>query len=93
MTIFPIRHGARVFVTCRSMLDRKCLDEQTTGIRCDHRVDTQVAGAFEQILKESGTIHILVNNVLGGARTHRQHLIVCRSTDCVALHGSPLGDY
>jgi NAD(P)-dependent dehydrogenase (short-subunit alcohol dehydrogenase family) len=46
--------------------DQEGVDEQTTGIRCDHRVDTEVAAAFEQILKECGAIHILVNNVWGG---------------------------
>jgi dehydrogenase/reductase SDR family protein 1 len=60
------QHGARVFITGRSAPDRKCLDERTTGIRCDHRVDAEVAAAFEHILKESGAIDILVNNVWGG---------------------------
>jgi dehydrogenase/reductase SDR family member 1 len=60
------QHGARVFVTGRSMPDRERLDGQTTGIRCDHRVDAEVAAAFEHVLKESGAIDILVNNVWGG---------------------------
>jgi NAD(P)-dependent dehydrogenase (short-subunit alcohol dehydrogenase family) len=60
------QHGARVFVTGRSAQDHECLDEQTTGIRCDHRVDAHVATAFEHILKESGAIDVLVNNVWGG---------------------------
>ena len=60
------QHGARVFVTGRSAPDRESLDERTTGIRCDHRVDAQVADAFEYILKESGAVDILVNSVWGG---------------------------
>lgn len=60
------RHGARVFVTGRSAADHECLDEHTTGIRCDHRVDAQVDAAFERILNESRAIDILVNNVWGG---------------------------
>ena len=60
------QHGARVFVTGRSAPDRERLDERTTGIRCDHRVDADVAAAFEHILRERGAIDILVNNVWGG---------------------------
>jgi dehydrogenase/reductase SDR family protein 1 len=60
------QHGARVFVTGRSVPDDECLDEQIRGIRCDHRVDAQVEAAFERILNESGAINILVNNVWGG---------------------------
>jgi dehydrogenase/reductase SDR family protein 1 len=58
--------GARVFVTGRSMPDRQALDERTVGIRCDHRVETEVTGAFDYVLKEGGAIDILVNNVWGG---------------------------
>ena len=60
------QHGARVFVTGRSVPDREPLDERTTGIRCDHRVEADVTAAFEDILKERGAIDILVNNVWGG---------------------------
>jgi dehydrogenase/reductase SDR family member 1 len=60
------QHGARVFVTGRSVPDDEYLDEQIRGIRCDHRVDAQVEAAFERILNESGAINVLVNNVWGG---------------------------
>lgn len=40
------RRGARVFITGRSAPDQERLDERITGIRCDHRVDTQVKAAF-----------------------------------------------
>jgi dehydrogenase/reductase SDR family protein 1 len=60
------RRGARVYATGRSAPDHEHLDEQTIGIRCDHRVDTQVDAAFERILTESGAIDILVNTVWGG---------------------------
>jgi dehydrogenase/reductase SDR family protein 1 len=59
-------HGARVFVTGRSAPDHERLDERITGIRCDHRVDTQVEAAFNLIIREANTIDILVNNVWGG---------------------------
>jgi dehydrogenase/reductase SDR family member 1 len=36
------------------------------GIRCDHRVDTQVEAAFNLVLRVSSVIDILVNNVWGG---------------------------
>ena len=60
------RHGARVFVTGRSGPDHERLDEQITGIRCDHRLDIQVEAAFNQIVRKANTIDILVNNVWGG---------------------------
>jgi NAD(P)-dependent dehydrogenase (short-subunit alcohol dehydrogenase family) len=60
------RQGARVFITGRSAPDRERLDERTTAIRCDHRVDTQVQAAFNWILNETSAIDILVNNVWGG---------------------------
>jgi dehydrogenase/reductase SDR family member 1 len=56
-------HGARVFVTGRSVDDN---EGPVTGIRCDHRDDDQVAAAFAQVQKEAGPIDILVNNVWGG---------------------------
>jgi dehydrogenase/reductase SDR family protein 1 len=59
-------HGARVFVTGRSMPDREALDARTVGIRCDHRVEAEVTSAFDYVLKEGGPIDILVNNVWGG---------------------------
>jgi dehydrogenase/reductase SDR family member 1 len=60
------RHDARVFVTGRSAPDDERLDERMTAINCDHRVDAQVDAAFERILKASGAIDILVNNIWGG---------------------------
>jgi len=60
------QYGARVFVTGRSAHDGVSNDEQITGIRCDHRVDAEVAAAFVRIASESGRIDILVNNVWGG---------------------------
>jgi dehydrogenase/reductase SDR family member 1 len=58
--------GARVFVTGRSTHDGPSKEERVTGIRCDHRVDTEVTAAFEQVAREAGKIDILVNNVWGG---------------------------
>jgi dehydrogenase/reductase SDR family protein 1 len=60
------RHGARVFVTGRSAPDHERLDEQTTGIRCDHRQDIQVEAAFKLIVREANAIDVLVNSVWGG---------------------------
>jgi len=59
------RHGARVFVTGRSAHDGGISDEHITGIRCDHRLDAEVARAFERVGREAGGIDILVNNVWG----------------------------
>jgi len=60
--------GARVFVTGRSAPEYGAIesDERITGIRCDHRVDVDVDAAFDRILREAGTVDILVNNVWGG---------------------------
>ena len=41
------------------------LDEQITGIRCDHQRDDQVEAAFDLIVREAARIDILVNNVWG----------------------------
>ena len=60
------QYGARVFVTGRSANDSVGNEEQITGIRCDHRVDTEVTAAFERVAREAGKIEILVNNVWGG---------------------------
>lgn len=60
------RHGARVFVTGRSVQDGSPSDEHITRIRCDHGLDAEVTAAFEQITRETGGIDILVNNVWGG---------------------------
>jgi dehydrogenase/reductase SDR family member 1 len=60
------QQGARVFVTGRSAPDDEHLDEQLTGIRCDHRQDIKVEAAFTRIVRETNTIDILVNCVWGG---------------------------
>src|SRR5580700_7866881 len=60
------QYGARVFVTGRSAHDGVASEERTTGIRCDHGVDTEVTAAFERVAREAGKIDILVNNVWGG---------------------------
>ena len=59
-------NGVRVFITGRSAAEHERTDERTTGIRCDHRIDSQVEDAFRSIISESKTIDILVNNVWGG---------------------------
>jgi dehydrogenase/reductase SDR family protein 1 len=59
-------YGATVFVTGRSLLDDSHIDAHITGIRCDHRVDTEVTAAFERVAGEARRIDILVNNVWGG---------------------------
>src|SRR5262245_57637334 len=59
-------HGARVFITGRSAPDRGPVETVITGIRCDHRDDAQVDAAFDGILRDAGTIDILVNSVWGG---------------------------
>ena len=60
------RHGAKVFVTGRSVRDDSPDDESITLIRCDHRVDREVSGAFELVASKTRGIDILVNNVWGG---------------------------
>jgi len=60
------QHGARVFITGWSAPDRERLDERITGIRCDHRLDSQVEATFNLILREGDAIDILVNSVWGG---------------------------
>jgi len=59
------RLGARVYVTVRSQ-DRQRVDAPIISIRCDHRDDAQVTAAFAEIVRETGGIDILVNNVWGG---------------------------
>jgi dehydrogenase/reductase SDR family member 1 len=67
------RHGARVFVTGRSAGDETApakVSDNSTGsiapIRCDHRIDADVAAAFERIRRDAGGLDVLVNNVWGG---------------------------
>ena len=58
--------GARVFVTGRSAADGARIDARTTAVRCDHREDAEVEGAFARILREAAAVDLLVNNVWGG---------------------------
>lgn len=58
--------GARVFVTGRSVRNSPSDNANTTGIRCDHRRDEEVAATFKWVAQEVGAIDILVNNVWGG---------------------------
>jgi dehydrogenase/reductase SDR family protein 1 len=58
--------GARVFVTGRSVKEGAPIEDRITGIRCDHRLDAEVAAAFERVARETQGVHILVNNVWGG---------------------------
>jgi NAD(P)-dependent dehydrogenase (short-subunit alcohol dehydrogenase family) len=60
------RHGAQVFATGRSVADLESRNERITWLPCDHRQDVEVKAAFGRILREAGTIDILVNNVWGG---------------------------
>jgi len=60
------RPGARVFITGRSAPDHEPLEERIAGVRCDHRVDTQVRATFNRILSEASVIDLRVNNVWGG---------------------------
>src|SRR4029077_2316335 len=55
-----------VFVTGRSAPEFGAIEERVTGIRCDHRVDAEVDATFDRILREAGTVDILVNSVWGG---------------------------
>jgi NAD(P)-dependent dehydrogenase (short-subunit alcohol dehydrogenase family) len=58
--------GARVFVTGRTADESADQAGSITAVRCDHRQDSQVDAAFARVLREAGTIDILVNNVWGG---------------------------
>ena len=58
--------GARVFVTGRTASESAETAGPITPIRCDHRQDAQVDGAFARIAAEAGAVDILVNNVWGG---------------------------
>jgi dehydrogenase/reductase SDR family member 1 len=60
------RQGVQVFVTGRSAPDRASVAERIIGIRCDHRSDAEVEAAFQKILRETGGLDLLVNNVWGG---------------------------
>lgn len=60
------RQGVQVFITGRTAPDRQRIDACITAVRCDHRHDAEVDGAFEWIMRQTGAIDILVNNVWGG---------------------------
>src|SRR5438477_2651022 len=59
------REGARVYITGRSAPDG-AVEDGITGIRCDHREETDVLTAFTRVIQETQGIDILVNNVWGG---------------------------
>jgi NAD(P)-dependent dehydrogenase (short-subunit alcohol dehydrogenase family) len=40
------------------------------AVRCDHTVDSEVAGLFERVEREQGRIDLLVNNAWGGYEQH-----------------------
>jgi NAD(P)-dependent dehydrogenase (short-subunit alcohol dehydrogenase family) len=61
-----VNHGARVYITGRTVQDLSWIDGRGTALRCDHTVDEEVTAAFAQIIEEAGSIDILVNNVWGG---------------------------
>jgi len=65
--------GARVFATGRSAGETTAPAESITAIRCDHRQDAQVDATFARILREAGSIDILVNNVWGGYDNMMEH--------------------
>lgn len=60
------RQGVHVFVTGRSAPDHRSIGEQTTEIRCDHCIDSEVEAAFKFIRSEVEAIDILVNNIWDG---------------------------
>jgi dehydrogenase/reductase SDR family member 1 len=60
------QQGATVFVTGRSVVDGATIGSHIIGIRCDHRLDTEVTAAFERVARDTDGIDILVNNVWGG---------------------------
>lgn len=61
-----IESGTRVFVTGRSATDLQYVGGKGTALLCDHRQDDQVDDAFRSILRETGRVDLLVNNVWGG---------------------------
>jgi NAD(P)-dependent dehydrogenase (short-subunit alcohol dehydrogenase family) len=60
------RSGAQVYITGRSVDNDAPLNNQITGIRCDHQLDSEVTAAFARVASETHGIDILVNNVWGG---------------------------
>jgi NAD(P)-dependent dehydrogenase (short-subunit alcohol dehydrogenase family) len=60
------RQGARVFITGRSVPQHEPFDEPVVAIHCDHREDEEVDEVFGRVLRDAGTIDILVNAVWGG---------------------------
>jgi dehydrogenase/reductase SDR family protein 1 len=60
------RHGARVFVTGRTAKDDLPIAPNVTGIRCDHRLESESTAAFERVFRAAKGVDILVNNVWGG---------------------------
>ena len=58
--------GARVYVTGRSAPDHALIEEHVLGLKCDHRIDSQVDAAFAAVIREANAVDVLVNNVWGG---------------------------
>ena len=60
-------NGVLVYGTGRSILDSTLAgNKNVIPVVCDHRDDRQVEDVFSQLLRSSGRIDILVNNVWGG---------------------------
>ena len=59
--------GALVYATGRSVSETSFQENSSIiPLRCDHTDDNQVLDVFQQLLKASGRLDILVNNVWGG---------------------------
>ena len=59
------RAGAIVYATGRSIAHAD-LESSIVRVPCDHTDDAAVQRAFDRVLAEQGTLHILVNNAWGG---------------------------
>src|SRR5450755_1997564 len=57
--------GYQVFATGRS-IDAADLPSSVARIRCDHLRDEETAAVFERVIREAGTLDLLVNSAWGG---------------------------
>jgi dehydrogenase/reductase SDR family member 1 len=57
--------GYQVFATGRS-IDAADLPSSVARIRCDHLRDEETAAVFERVIRETGTLDLLVNSAWGG---------------------------